>query len=1043
MAEIHKLTKNGETILPATTTDAVVHPELQTPLTSLINEYNVSTLFPTSGIDGTNKYDLQTAINLLDEKLAPEQKTVGIKVAFYTKSSESEFFQYKEGTTETWEYQGGIWDTEGFIQIGARKIDELESKANQYRGSNTVAAKAGVGYINKIPIEIKAGDIVTVEIVGDDSIFSSPNELNLYFGDVKQKYNAVIGQTKLITANENADYILVNRVKESVIGDGDITLNVGILQYYTREEMDDFFSKQEPLNTQSNLSNDFSLSRLGEKLNIPKKITGYYYNIAGELVENENSHYYDSIDISDFVGNIVIYVDNPIESSSRNILIKDIRGNIIHTISENNIYLQDSVFGNVKAISFNIDGIYQAKDLFVSLSNSAKLLAVICDNNLKTTLNSVSFYKSYKINKDEVVNIPLDIIARQGDIMEICASYNEDLLGSLIYLRESSAASNNVTIKSGKPILHKFNSNSKEPCILNFTQANNDLCIYLSVKIYSNYFYELSSQTFCIYSNTERTKINTEYINYLSCFIKKGNTFSVDINGDDGILSNNLLGSLTIFKTSGATKTIAQSISSVSYHGTFIAEDDIYYIACSRFSSGVIAEGDITITVNNNYISKTLKEQYISPNGNDDNDGSEQKPKLTINSCLQSGANTIIVKSGNYNQRIDLGLTSEKNIVIRNCDINNKVIFRNPNYILASSSVLVSGKVYKCTPMSSFDFNNNNKWLFQDNISDISTLITEEEGNPYQRGLTYRCDSTKIELCTSSDLESAIEEIQSSKENKWYYDSLTKDIYFSSPSKISGSNPLCWSNGNFISGANRSQHIVFENIETRYMVFNVDKLNATIENCSAKYVYGGGAFSYMDGVVKFNRCEAARCFSGVLGDGFNGHASKIGDPFAKTCVCSLIDCWSHDNNDDGYSDHERAETVIRGGLYEYNCKAGVTPSYGSHCNCFNVYSRKNYVGFRYTGEVAEDEGGAYGNITLFNCISENNTRNPNGTSYGYYSDGDGNSMKCIDCYSIGHEIGYFASTESSKIELVNSYSVDTSKTGGTGTIDVKNITIVS
>lgn len=94
MAEIHKLTKNGETIIPATTTDAVVHPELQTPLTSLINEYNVSTLFPTSGIDGTNKYDLQTAINLLDEKLAPEQKTVGIKVAFYTKSDELEKWEY-------------------------------------------------------------------------------------------------------------------------------------------------------------------------------------------------------------------------------------------------------------------------------------------------------------------------------------------------------------------------------------------------------------------------------------------------------------------------------------------------------------------------------------------------------------------------------------------------------------------------------------------------------------------------------------------------------------------------------------------------------------------------------------------------------------------------------------------------------------------------------------------------------------------------------------------------------------------------------------
>ena len=92
MAEIHKITKNGQTILPATTTDAVVHPDLQTPLTNLINEYNVSVLFPTSGIDGTDKYDLQTAIDVLDQHLSAEQKTVGIKVAFNTNSSKFQIY---------------------------------------------------------------------------------------------------------------------------------------------------------------------------------------------------------------------------------------------------------------------------------------------------------------------------------------------------------------------------------------------------------------------------------------------------------------------------------------------------------------------------------------------------------------------------------------------------------------------------------------------------------------------------------------------------------------------------------------------------------------------------------------------------------------------------------------------------------------------------------------------------------------------------------------------------------------------------------------
>ena len=171
-------------------------------------------------------------------------------------------------------------------------------------------------------------------------------------------------------------------------------------------------------------------------------------------------------------------------------------------------------------------------------------------------------------------------------------------------------------------------------------------------------------------------------------------------------------------------------------------------------------------------------------------------------------------------------------------------------------------------------------------------------------------------------------------------------------------------------------------------------------DCAAKYVSNNGAFVYDNTLdVRFVRCEAARCKSSN-GDGFNGHSSTEGDAFAKTTTCTLIDCWAHDNYDDGYSDHERSETTIIGGLYEYNGKAGVTPSYGSHCTGYNIISRKNINGFFYTGIVAQSEGGKYGQATFNNCIAESNRED------GFRLSGTGNNMLLIDCISMNNRYGY-------------------------------------
>ena len=106
MGKIHKITKNGQTIYPATTTDAVAHPTLKVPVSKLIGEINVSNLFPTGGTNGTNKYTLESAI----AKIPTDLRVVGIKCSFLSDA----------GTVEEWVYQGGTFtSTNSWMQGGS------------------------------------------------------------------------------------------------------------------------------------------------------------------------------------------------------------------------------------------------------------------------------------------------------------------------------------------------------------------------------------------------------------------------------------------------------------------------------------------------------------------------------------------------------------------------------------------------------------------------------------------------------------------------------------------------------------------------------------------------------------------------------------------------------------------------------------------------------------------------------------------------------------------------------------------------------------
>ena len=436
------------------------------------------------------------------------------------------------------------------------------------------------------------------------------------------------------------------------------------------------------------------------------------------------------------------------------------------------------------------------------------------------------------------------------------------------------------------------------------------------------------------------------------------------------------------------------------------------------------------------------KPSYVSVDGSDNGDGSLENPFATVNEALISGSSNIYILPGIYEQTINLQYAQHCDVNISSYIPDGRVIFRDPIATISTTETLVDGYTKVYSVPSDRVFGESNIWIFQEGIPDETTLISESERHPLQRGYKYRCEDTKIDRCSSIALGEALDEIENSNTYKWYYDSEASKIYFSRPSKITEMNPLCGcsSNSLFYNG-NRNISLNISGIESKYLTFDISKTaNSVIKDCKAINSSRAGAFLYNQVLsCEFIRCEAARCFTGPNGDGFNAHGTNTGDIYSKQVTVSLIDCWSHDNNDDGYSDHERSEITIIGGLFEYNRKGGVVPSYGSHCTCYNVYSRFNYAGFYYTGTIEEAEGGQYGQMYCHCCIAEGN--NLGGTHAGFRVDGAYNSITLIGCKAIDNGTGYVIGNDLSTGKLVDCRASNNDKMT-VGTFNIVNTYVV-
>ena len=443
---------------------------------------------------------------------------------------------------------------------------------------------------------------------------------------------------------------------------------------------------------------------------------------------------------------------------------------------------------------------------------------------------------------------------------------------------------------------------------------------------------------------------------------------------------------------------------------------------------------------------------YIAPNGNDSNDGlTSSTPKQTVDAALDAGATTILCLFGLHNaiykQKIDLSKAKNNYLTISPAEGVEEVVFVGDNSLVTESEEKVEGYTY----VYSSDYTDVSaligQTLYMYDVPDENTLISDSERHSVQKGREYRMMDLLLTYVSS------INDVDTNSAYRFTVDENTNKIYFNRPSSIPVNpyHPLfkrCVSNNAqetlFINNDKvPNLKLTMANVSVKFVTLNINNLiNPKLIECSggyaSAYAMGQGSITFHSSVgAELIRCEA---YGNDGGDGFSGHG--IGG--FSNVTATLIDCWSHDNDDDGISTHYGGKLTIIGGLFEYNGKAGVTPAVTTQCTCHNVYSRQNYTGF-----MVLNAGGvtAIRNCVCYNCIAENNNRGIyNGTTInhtGFLSKDEGSNMLLVNCKSIGDEYGYKAEAGTTMRLIDCSASGNTTVKSGDGTIIINNTSSVS
>lgn len=377
---------------------------------------------------------------------------------------------------------------------------------------------------------------------------------------------------------------------------------------------------------------------------------------------------------------------------------------------------------------------------------------------------------------------------------------------------------------------------------------------------------------------------------------------------------------------------------------------------------------------------------YISPTGDDSNNGDENAPLKTAFGAKTMGANEVVFLTGDYYDYL-LDLADFPKMTFR---YGSRLIYGTR----ITSATLESGytRVYKAAYSGTIA---TNGFVWQHDVPDADTLIPAVDYMPqYHTGRTHRLPSTRLYKVNS------IAEVESASHYAYYLSSGT--LYFSCPSAVSETNPIVVPDATASRLTNNSPiELNIIGMKVLYRELYLNAASGRLDRVCAMFA-NTDTIAYKDcQFIEFNQCEAA----GSQNDGFNGRDFNM---------AIFKDCYAHDNADDGQSGHIDCTDTFFGGLYEYN-GSGVTPAGGANAACYNVICR-------YNGD--------------HDWLSDN---------YGSAFSAQGSSGKisgilCVGCYAVGNKIG-FRSTDATGSMYINCVAKDNTTNFGTNGEKINCVTL--
>lgn len=411
---------------------------------------------------------------------------------------------------------------------------------------------------------------------------------------------------------------------------------------------------------------------------------------------------------------------------------------------------------------------------------------------------------------------------------------------------------------------------------------------------------------------------------------------------------------------------------------------------------------------------------YVSPTGNDSNNGSKSSPFATINKAVSESANGGVVEidGGEYRETVnvskDLWIRSAFNKRVSILGSEQLSLTKTAGYTSVYQASLASKPVGMGAPRGEpviFEWGTPSK------------LITEADRHDLHRGQTHRLPFTEMfEAASIAELDTP------AGYGKWFWDNGT--IYLSATDGSDATlkryearvrETLKQSGGS----------IKLTRIDTYFSTSNGmefrNSLSIHREDCRTFGNHRNG-FSDDCNYIHAVRDEAAACGN----DGANGTAQGYTGTDNRTVIDmgTYIDPWYHDNYDDGISYHHRGEGTTYGGLCEYNRKAGVVHVTGAAWVCYNTISRYADNGFYAATAPLDDRTESI--LRCHGCISYGNNYN--------YRAFDARVLT-FDCVSYdSNAVGYDASGSGVLIARNCKTSNETPKSGNVTVINDQQLT---